>query len=100
MHLIDKYQGRQNERVTAGIIMEVFEELKDTFWWVKIKGKCYAPTEMIELKDKFDGLKIGDIQQVDPRCELDRANRILVKMHERRIDFERRIKKYSNKYKP
>jgi hypothetical protein len=39
-----------------------------------------------------------EIEQVDPRLELERANRILVRLHERRMQFEKRVKAYGEKY--
>lgn len=101
MHLLDKYRGREKEPVTPDILREMAAELKGGHgWWAKIKGKCYAPAELLENIEKFKGLKIGDILQVDPHLELARANEILVKLHEKRIDFERRIKRYDQRFKP
>jgi hypothetical protein len=39
-----------------------------------------------------------EIEQVDPRLELERANRILVRLHEHRMQFEKRVKAYGEKY--
>ena len=98
MHLCDKYKGRGNELVTPAILREISREQGGQFWWVKIRGKCYSPDELSELSGKFPGLRIMEIEQVDPRLELERANRILVRLHERRMQFEKRVKAYGEKY--
>jgi hypothetical protein len=98
VHLCDKYKGRENEPVTPAILKEISGEQRGQFWWVKIRGKCYSPDELSELCGKFPELKIMEIKQVDPRLELERANRILVRLHERRIQFEKRVKAYGEKY--
>lgn len=99
MHLKDKFVDRQDEPVTPDVIREIIKEFKDTFWWVRVRGKCYSPYELMSLITKCPGLKIGELKQVDPRQELNRANEVLVKMHERRIDFEKRVNEYILKVK-
>lgn len=98
MHLCDKYKGRGNRPVTPAIPRGISREQDGQFWWVRIRGKCYSPDELSELCGKSPGLKIMEIEQVDPGLELERANRILVGLHERRMQFEKRVKAYGEKY--
>lgn len=94
MELQDLFKGRENEVITPIHLSEICNALGDTTWWIKVKGKCYSPRELMKKYPYFQGCKLGDLKQVDPTDELARADKILADLKRRRDEFAERIASY------